>query len=64
VAELERELDQQHTAHTGGDTDALPLVSLISFVIGSAMLVIGTRRRSAVAAGSPPPNTSPPNSKR
>jgi hypothetical protein len=64
VAELERELDQQHMGHTGGDTDALPLVALIAFVIGSAMIVVGTRRHSAVSAGSPPPNSSPPNSKR
>jgi hypothetical protein len=55
VADLEKELDQQHMAHTGTDAEALPVFALTAFLVGSAMIVIGTRRRSAAAVGLPPP---------
>jgi hypothetical protein len=61
VAALEKELDQQHMAHTGADTDALPLFAFNAFLIGSAMIVIATRRRSAAVPGLPPPG--PPSSR-
>jgi hypothetical protein len=47
-------------AHTGTNTDALLLFALTAFLIGSAMIVIATRRRSAAPAGLPPP-WPPPN---
>jgi hypothetical protein len=62
VADLEKELDQQHMAHTESDTDELLLFALTAFLIRSAMIVIATRRRAASAVGLPPP-WPPPNSR-
>jgi hypothetical protein len=47
-------------AHTGSDTDALLVFSLTAFLLGPAMIITATRRRSASAAGLTPP-WPPPN---
>jgi hypothetical protein len=54
-ARLQDELDQLRMAHTGTDTDALLLFAVTAFLIGSAMIVIATRRRSVAVGGLPPP---------
>jgi hypothetical protein len=54
VERLQDELDQLRMAHTGTDTDALLLFAVTAFLIGSAMIVIATRRRAAQVAGLPP----------
>jgi LPXTG-motif cell wall-anchored protein len=50
VAELERELGAT-MPHTGSDADALVLAALVAFLVGSALIVVATRRRDEVPGG-------------